>query len=208
VATIPVEAPGAARLDDTIESVILRRGSTRRFRPMPIPAEGLTWALAVAARPVSADFVPPDGTLLEHLLVVHDVEGVASGAYRWRQGELLPGRPGRFRRQAAHLCLEQELGGSGAYTVFHCATLEPVLSLLGARGYRAAQLEAGIAAGRLQLAAFALGLGATGLTFYDDEVSRFFATDATPMLVTAVGVPAYRSRSGTRPSSRESGQRC
>jgi hypothetical protein len=34
-----------------------------------------------------------------------------------------------------------------------------------------------------------MGLGATGLTFYDDAVSRYFDTDAAPMLATAVGVP-------------------
>ena len=63
------------------------------------------------------------------------------------------------------LCLGQDLGGDSAATVFHCARLEPILQALGARGYRAAQLEGGVAAERLQLAAFALGFGATGLTF-------------------------------------------
>jgi nitroreductase len=62
-------------------------------------------------------------------------------------------------------------------------------------------LEAGIAGGRLYLAAYALGLGATGLTFYDDAVSRFFAPDAegeegifarSPLFLVAVGVPAPR----------------
>jgi len=70
----------------------------------------------------------------------------------------------------------------------------------GARGYRAAQLEGGVAAERLQLAAFALGVGATGLTFLDDDVSAFFGTRAAPMLSVAVGVPAYRARPGMRPA--------
>jgi hypothetical protein len=39
----------------------------------------------------------------------------------------------------------------GPYTVFHAAALDPLLDTLGGRGYRAAQLEAGIAAGRLAL---------------------------------------------------------
>lgn len=54
-------------------------------------------------------------------------------------------------------------------------------------------------AGRLQLAAFALGYGGTGLTFYDDEVSAAFETDAACMLVTAAGVPAYRAKRGGEP---------
>jgi hypothetical protein len=66
------------------------------------------------------------------------------------------------------------------------ATLEK----LGARGYRSAQLEAGIVAGRVYLGAYAHRFGATGLTFYDDEVERFFSPDAdgkSCMLVVTVG---------------------
>ena len=74
-----------------------------------------------------------------------------------------------------------------------------MLGALGSRGYRAAQLEAGIAAGRLALAAFALGYGATGLTFYDEAVSQHFGTQAACMLVTSVGVPAYLNAPGGPP---------
>ena len=81
------------------------------------------------------------------------------------------------------------MGGDSAYTVFHAAALDPLLDTLGGRGYRAAQLEAGIAAGRLALNAVALGHGATGLTFYDSLVSRYFHTEAAPLLATAVGIP-------------------
>ena len=47
--------------------------------------------------------------------------------------------------------------------------------------------------------AFALGFGATGLTFLDD-VSAFFGTRAAPMLAVAVGVAAYGARPGKRPA--------
>ena len=102
-------------------------------------------------------------------------------------------------RVLGHLCLDQPLGGTGAYTAFHCADLERVTSALGSRGYRAGLLEAGVTEGRLHLAAFSMGFGATGITFYDDEVKRFFGTTATPMLVTCVGAPAYRARPGGHP---------
>jgi hypothetical protein len=184
---------------DTIEAVILRRGSTRRFVRHPIPRGALGWAMTAATRPVPGDFVPPQATLLEHFLAVHAVEGLPPGAYRWSDGELQLLRAGTERGRTRLLCLGQDLGGDAAATVFHGAQLEPILEGLGARGYRAAQLEGGIAAERLQLAAFALGLGATGLTFLDDEVSAFFATRAAPMLTVAVGVPAYRARPGRRP---------
>src|SRR5205823_1919148 len=129
----------------------------------------------------------------------HDVVGVAPGADRWHGDRLQPGRKGQQRDLAAHLGFDQLLGGDSAYTMFHASDLGQVLGALGGRGYRAAQLEAGIAAGRLALAAFTLGYGATGLTFYDEAVSQHFATQAACMLVTSVGVPAYRNTPGGRP---------
>lgn len=185
---------------DTVEAVILRRGSTRRFARHPMPRGPLRWAMAAATRAVPGDFVPPHATLLEHLLAVHAVEGLTPGAYRWSQGQFQLLRAGAERDRTRSLCLGQDLGGDSAATVFHCAQLEPILETLGARGYRAAQLEGGVAAERLQLAAFALGVGATGLTFMDDDVSAFFGTRAAPMLTVAVGVPAYRARPGRRPA--------
>jgi nitroreductase len=128
------------------------------------------------------------------------VKGLPPGAYRWSQGDLQLLGAGAVRGRTRSLCLGQDLGGDAATTVFHCAQLEPILETLGARGDRAAQLEGGVAAERLQLAAFALGLGATGLTFLDDDVSAFFGTRAALMLTVAVGVPAYRARPGRRPT--------
>jgi nitroreductase len=186
---------------DSIEDVILRRGSTRIMRPETAPAPLLHWGMAYAGRPVPADFVAPGTTLLEHNLSIHGTEGVDPGAYRWRDGDLELVRPGQFREITQQLCLDQPLGGDSAYTAFHCARLDTVLGALGARGYRAAQLEAGIASGRLSLAAFALGCGATGLTFFDEPVRRFFATRASCMLVTSVGLPDYRNAPGGRPGA-------
>jgi nitroreductase len=194
------EAGQAHAATETIEAVILRRGSTRRFARHPLPRGALGWAMAAASRAVPSDFVPPYATLLEHFVSMHAVEGLPPGAYRWSQGEFELLQAGAARGRTRSLCLGQDLGGDAAATVFHCAQLEPILETLGARGYRAAQLEGGIAAERLQLAAFALGLGATGLTFLDDEVSAFFGTRAAPMLTVAMGVPAYRARPGKRPT--------
>jgi SagB-type dehydrogenase family enzyme len=183
-----------------LDEVILRRGSTRRFDPYrQAPRRLLSDGLAWAARAVPGDFVPPGRTLLEHRVAVHGVESMEPGAYRLGPDGLHLKRAGDFRRVCTHLCLDQRLGGSSAYTAFHCAAVEPLTAALGSRGYRAAELEAGIVEGRLHLAAFSAGFGATGITFYDDEVRRFFGTDASPMLVTCVGAPAYRSRPGGPP---------
>ena len=199
-APVVVEPPAGVS-DEPIEAVILRRGSTRLMRRETVRRELVTWGLSAAARAVRGDFAREGATLLEHFVSVHDVEDVAPGAYRWRGDRLQQGRVGEQREMAAHLCFDQPLGGDSAYTVFHAADLDDVFGALGSRGYRAAQLEAGIAAGRLALAAFTLGYGATGLTFYDEAVTQFFATRAACMLVTAVGVPDYTNTPGGHPGA-------
>jgi SagB-type dehydrogenase family enzyme len=188
-----IDPPSPSHPEDRIEEVILGRGSTRLFRRQQTPADLLRWAMASAARAAPLD-VAPAGTLLEHFANVHDVAGTDPGGYRYTplggfEPRTLSDDP---RAAAAHLCLDQPLGGDAAYTVFHSADLAPLLDALGGRGYRAAQLEAGITAGRLALAAVALDHGATGLTFYDRLVSRYFHTEASPLLATAVGVPSTR----------------
>jgi hypothetical protein len=62
--------------------------------------------------------------------------------------------------------------------VFFLADLRAILNRFGNRGYRATQLEAGILGGKLYLAAYAQHFGASGLTFYDDDVVRFFSPHA------------------------------
>jgi nitroreductase len=81
--------------------------------------------------------------------------------------------------------------------VFFLADLQPILERFGNRGYRATQLEAGIVGGKFYLASYALGLGASGLTFYDDDVTAFFSPHAegkSAIFLVALGVPAKRRR--------------
>jgi nitroreductase len=87
-------------------------------------------------------------------------------------------KQGNFRDQAGYLGLEQQLPADAAVDIFFLADLRPIFDRFGNRGYRAAQLEAGILGGKLYLAAYAQRLGATGLTFYDDDVTRFFSPHA------------------------------
>jgi hypothetical protein len=56
-------------------------------------------------------------------------------------------------------------------------------------------MEAGITGGRLYLSAYAQGFGASGLTFFDDEVTAFFSPHAegkSVMFLVALGVPGKR----------------
>lgn len=182
-----------------LEAVVLRRGSTRRFSRAPAAQTALAWPLDVAARHVPGDLAPAGRTHLLRLVNVHDVEEVARGAYRHANGELEQLHRDVSREQTRDLCLGQPLGGDAAYTTFLAADLSSLLDVGGARAYRVAQLEAGVAAERLQLAAFTIGLGASGLTFFDEEVRAAFRTERWPMLTVGVGVPAYQSRPGRRP---------
>jgi hypothetical protein len=73
------------------------------------------------------------------------------------------------------------------------ADLDRALGSLGGRGYAAAQLEAAIMVGRVYLGAYAQCLGASGITFYDDDVRRFLETDLEPMLVAVTGPEGRRT---------------
>jgi len=197
---IPLTPFGDAELpDDSIEQVILRRGSARRFAREPISFAQLSTILDRSTRGVTADFLNPLGAQLNDLyLIVNAVEGLLPGAYffnRRRQGlELL--KQGDFRREAGYLGLEQELPADTSVAVFFLADLEAILQRFGNRGYRAVQLEAGIIGGKLYLAAYALHLGATGLTFYDDDVVTFFSPHAegkNAVFLVALGKSANRS---------------
>jgi SagB-type dehydrogenase family enzyme len=165
----------------TLGDVILRRGSTRRFARTAISFPQLSTILDRSTRGVPADFLGgPGTTLLDSYLIANDVEGLPNGAFYFspleRALELL--KEGGFRREAGYLCLEQQLGADASVVVFFLADLSRLLDRYGNRGYAAAQLEAGIVGGKIYLCAYALGLGATGTTFYDDDVAAFFSPHA------------------------------
>jgi hypothetical protein len=92
-----------------------------------------------------------------------------------------------LRERAFFVAMEQEHPRRAALNVFQTADVEVVVRDLGDRGYRWAQLEAGIRAGRVQIGAFMRGWAAAASTFYDDEVSRLLLTHEAPMLMVAVG---------------------
>ena len=183
---------------DTIEQVILRRGSTRQFARTAISMRQLSTLLDRATRGVAADFLEPAGMQWNEIyLIVNSVQGLAPGAYVFHRerGELECLKRGNFRAEAGYLGLEQELPADAAVDIFFLADLRPILGRNGNRGYRAVQLEAGILGGKIYLAAYAQRLGATGLTFYDDDVIRFFSPHAegkSAIFLMAVGRGAKR----------------
>src|SRR5271167_1527651 len=187
------------RPKDTIEQVILRRGSTRTFdKTASITLAQLSTIFDCATRGLPADFLEPPGTQLNDLyLIVHSVHGLKPGAYFFRRQrntlEVL--KEGKYRAEAYHLGLEQELPADACVDIFFLADLERILERYGNRGYRAVQLEAGAIGGRIYLAAYAQHLGATGLTFFDDDVIDFFLPHArhkSTIFLLAIGKPLRR----------------
>lgn len=183
---------------DTIEEVIQRRGSTREFSRASIAFAQLSTMLDRATRGIPADFLSMTGESLNELyLIVHAVDELPSGAYVLRRDEraleLL--KEGDFRREAGYLGLGQEIPADCSVNVYFLADLNRALECFGNRGYRAAQLEASITGGKLYLAAYALGLGASGLTFFDDDVTEFFSPHAagkSVMFLIALGKSARK----------------
>jgi SagB-type dehydrogenase family enzyme len=197
--TVPLQRlPEEEQPADTIEQVILRRGSTRTFDPRASITLGqLSTILDGATRGLPADFLAPGAQLNDGYLIAHSVEGLAPGAYFFHREqkalELL--KRGEFRAEAYRLGLEQQLPADACVDVFFLADLHRILDVCGNRGYRAVQLEAGAIGGKMYLAAYALRLGASGLTFFDDEVVEFFsphAKEKSAIFLLAIGKPLRR----------------
>lgn len=172
----------------SLDEVILRRGSQRLMdRSGTLPRASLEWPMRVALR----------GIDVPHWVVVHGVDEVESGVYRWPDLDS-PICTGDLRDELDRICLGQTLGADAAYVVIGATSAAG----LDDHSYRDAQLAAGIVEGRLHLAAYALGASATGMTFLDSEVPDLIGEDpddTVTLLFTCVGVPEYRSRKGGVP---------
>jgi SagB-type dehydrogenase family enzyme len=189
----------------SIGSTILKRGSARRFSDVSIPLNILSTILLNSSDSggnIPMDYKPDNSTLIEYYVLVNSVEGLESGAYYLDKDikclEFLRERP--TKDFSGHLCLDQSLFENASVIIFLMADLNFVLRSLGNRGYRAAQLESGIIAGKIYLLSYACGIGASGSTFYDDEVNAFFCPSnkqMATMIAVGVGVPSYKSKPGT-----------
>ncbi len=178
---LPGEAPASADLD----TVILQRGSTRLMDPnATISREVFEFSVAASLRVAR---VP-------HFVAVHGVEGMGQGLYRWPDFDH-PLRREPLREELLLVCWDQNLGRDAAFVVVAAVDLET----LDDCGYREAQLEAGIVEGRLHLAAYALGIGACGMTFLDDEIEGLLREPLAGLLITCVGVPTYANKRGGPP---------
>ena len=185
----------------TLDEVILQRGSTRRFVHQPISFEDLSTILVTSSTNLPLDFLMDDQSLVDFYFIANDVEGLASGSYSYNKntGSVEQLKAVKSRSMSGYLSLGQQLFSDASVVFFLMTSLNQVLQSLGNRGYRAAQFEAGVRVGKVYLSSYALGLGASGSTFFDDAVTEFFsphARDKSCMITVGVGVPAYKARSG------------
>lgn len=170
-----------------VEAVVLTRGSQRRMDPARgLPEDVLHACMSAALR----------GVDLPHFVVVHDIDGLAPGVYRWP--DLAdPARSGVMRDDLYRVCLDQGLARDAAFVVIGATDV----SALDDRRYREAQLVAGMVEGRLHLLAYSLGASASGMTFLDSEIPGLLGEPLDALLFTCVGVPEYLSAVGGAPGA-------
>jgi hypothetical protein len=170
-----------------IDELVLRRISTRVMDPRAwVGRDVLERSLAASLQ----------GCRLPHFVAAHAVTGLRSGLYRWPSLDN-PLRRGDLRAELYRLCVDQDLGRDASFVVIAAVEIDK----LDDRGYREAQLEAGLVDGRLHLAASALGIGASGMTLVDSRIPGLLGEPLTGLLVTCVGVPTYRHRPGGPPGA-------
>ena len=179
----PVDVPDAGTAP--VEQVVLSRSSQRRMDPAGSLSHRVALSILAAAL---------RGVSLPHFVVVHAVDGAEPGVYRWPDLRLSV-RAGELRHELYRVCLDQGLPRDAAFVVIGAADV----SSLDDRGYRDAQLTAGLVEGRLHLAAYALGAGASGMTFLDSEIQGLLGEPLDGLLFTCVGVPEYTPKAGGLP---------
>jgi SagB-type dehydrogenase family enzyme len=208
VIILPNELEEGIKNSRSLKETILWRGSSRRFARTDISFSALKTILYSSTRGVPMDIFSAGNSLIDIYFIANGVDGLTPGAYFYNRNAS-GNNPNTSidkiseiassRNISGYLCLGQSLFSDASAVFFLMTDLQSVLRSLGNRGYRASQFEAGVIAGKIYLAAYALGIGASGSTFFDDAVTDFFsphANDKSTMIVVGVGVPAYKASPG------------
>ena len=190
-----------------LHPVVVRRGSNRAFAEAGPSRRKVGTVLDRATRGLAGDWNGGVANGLEYLsayVLATGVDGIPDGTYQYHPAEggraagnddpadVTLERLGPIdRRTKTHLALDQRWAGEAHVNVYLMADVDAIVAALGNRGYRLAQLEAGLVLGRLYLATYAhRELGGTGLTFFDDLVADHLAPRAdgqTPMTMFCFG---------------------
>jgi len=170
---LPPRAAGpAVKLEDAIQ---IRR-STARFESGELSLANFGHILEMAhGHPALAR----SGNV-EVYLVVHRVEALAPGLYRYDgdHHRLVAHRTGSLVAEFTRVCLGQEKAGTAAVGVLMVARLGEDRALASTRRYRDMLIESGAIGQRIYLAAESAGLSARNLAaFIDDDLNRLLGFD-------------------------------
>src|ERR687892_297617 len=206
---IPNELEEDIKNSRSLKETILWRGSSRRFAGTDISLSALKTILYSSTRGVPMDIFREGSSVIEIYFIANGVDGLTPGAYFYNRDTSTTNNSSTSiekirdivssRNISGYLCLGQSLFSDASVVFFLMTDLQSLLRSLGNRGYRASQFEAGIIAGKIYLSAYALRLGASGSTFFDDAVTEFFsphASNKSTMIAVGVGIPAYKANPG------------
>jgi SagB-type dehydrogenase family enzyme len=209
IISIPNELEEDIKNSRSLKETILWRGSSRRFARTGISLSALKTILYSSTRGIPMDIFREGSSVIEIYFIANGVGGLTPGAYLYNRDTATTNNLAisiekirdiaSSRNISGYLCLGQSLFSDASVVFFLMTDLQSVLRSLGNRGYRASQFEAGIIAGKIYLSAYALGLGASGSTFFDDAVTEFFsphASNRSTMIAVGVGIPAYKANPG------------
>lgn len=138
-------------------------------------AQGITDQRGLRTAPSAGATYP-----LQVLVCAGNVDGLASGVYRYRleRHDLLPTLAGDCRAELARAALDQTWMSQGAAMLAITAAYERTTARYGERGIRYVHMEVGHAAQNIYLQAVALGLGTVFVgAFHDDRVQAVLALD-------------------------------
>jgi SagB-type dehydrogenase family enzyme len=206
----PNELEEVMKKSRSLKETILWRGSSRRFARSNISISALKTILFSSTRAIPMDTFKDGNSVIDIYFIANDVEGLNAGAYFYNRnthsfsansaGSIEKLREiASSRNISGYLCLGQPLFSDASVVFFLMTDLQSMLKSFGNRGYRISQFEAGIIAGKIYLSAYALGIGASGSTFFDDAVTEVFsphATNKSCMIAVGVGIPAYKANPG------------
>jgi SagB-type dehydrogenase family enzyme len=160
--------------------LIARRRSVRRYADRPLRQDELAAVLAsmAAGGPVLSSAIHID-------LIVHAVEGLRQGAWRYHAAghgleQRNDGGAEGWRARSRAAALGQDVIGDAAVVVVLSADRAALMAdpAGAARGYRHAFIEAGLVGERLYLEAESRRLGVCAVgAFYDDEASVLAGVD-------------------------------
>ncbi len=181
----PVVLPEAGSSMDLFQAIRIRR-SVRTYAAHPLHVR----EVAAFFREVWAFRHLTPGKGLRLYGVVHRVEGLAPGVYRYEPGSgaLRRIREGNFRRAVYRAGVEQELLLSAALVVVWAVSWRDLGGMDGDREFRYALLDAGMGGTHVYLSGVIRRWGVCGVgAFFDRELQEVLGEEVAPIYMLAVG---------------------